>query len=117
MSIKFQIEMVVLALTFVWITMHLVRQNEGEVRQMKTWLALAVGMVVIAIFPEIPWYFAHILRFEQLSNFLILMAVLVLLVLALMQHIKLIKHESEMKELVQQISILKSVIMNKKNNE
>ena len=77
------------------------------------WIVISLVMIVISIFDVIPVYFAGLLGFELTSNFLLSLTIFFLLVIAFLQTMTLSKQKEQIKHLVQELSILKSHVVEK----
>ena len=67
-------------------------------------------MVICALFPSIPGWFSRILGFQLTSNFVLFLAVILLMVLLFFQTIQISKQKEAIKDLIQEVSMVKKDI-------
>lgn len=101
------ISMIIFSLLFLFFVVNSIRKSTFNLEYSLLWLAVAVIMVVFAVFPSIPEYLSQFLGFETMSNFLLVMAVLFSLLQLIMFTKQITKQSNEIKRLIQEISILK----------
>lgn len=107
MPIQLRIIAIVLAIGFFIFTVRLVRQDRAEVRHMLKWLLLAIIILIGALFPDFAAKIATFLGMHTLASLVLFVLVGLLLVISLRYQMSLISAEKQLKNLVQEISLLK----------
>lgn len=113
MPIQLQIIAIILAICFFILTIHLIKKDHAEVRQMTKWLALACVLVLGALFPKIATLLAKFLGITTLTSLVLYVLTAILLVYSLTTSITLIKNERQLKVLTQELSLLKKKVFDK----
>ncbi|MBO0470845.1 DUF2304 domain-containing protein [Enterococcus sp. DIV0242_7C1] len=107
MSGILRVEMVLFSLIFFIYIIRSINKNVFLLKNAIRWLIISVGLVVVAVFPELPEWFSRKLGFETTSNFLLIMAIFVLLFIEIKNSALLSKQQNQIKLLTQELSILK----------
>lgn len=107
------IVMLVASVFFLYIVVRNINKNTILFDQAFMWIIISLVLIVIAIFDDIPVYFARLLGFGLTSNFLLSLAIFLLLVVVFLHTITISKQKEQIKQLVQEVSILKSHIREK----
>lgn len=108
MSVILRIEMLIFSLIFFIYIVRAINKNVFLLKNAIWWLVTSFGLVIFALLPEIPEWLATALGFETTSNFLLLIAVFVLLFIEIKNSVILSKQQTQIKTLIQELSILKS---------
>lgn len=98
---------------FLYIVVRNINKNRILFDQAFMWIIISLVLIVIAVFDEIPVYFAQLLGFGLTSNFLLSLAIFFLLVVVFLHTITISKQKEQIKQLVQEVSILKSHVREK----
>ena len=106
----FSLVMLVTALLFLYFVIRGINKNKILFDQAAMWLALGILMVICALFPSIPGWFSRILGFQLTSNFVLFLAVILLMVLLFFQTIQISKQKEAIKDLIQEVSMVKKDI-------
>ena len=106
------IVMLIASIFFLYLVIRNINKNNILFEQAFMWIVISLVMIIISIF-VIPGYFAGLLGFELTSNFLLSLAIFFLLVIAFLQTMTLSKQKEQIKHLVQELSILKSHVVEK----
>ena len=114
MPMQLRVLAIILALAFFAYTIQLIKKDKAEIRHMLKWLILAFIMLFGSIFTGVGVYVAHILGIKTLSSLALFILVGLLLVITLKYQMSLISAEKQIKNLVQEISLLKKKIDEKK---
>ena len=93
------------------------KKNSMSIKSSIAWLLLPIVFIVIAIFPEPLASFANWLGFETLSNFIFLIVIALLIVICFFLTINLSKQQTKITKLIQELSILKDKINDKKSQK
>ena len=111
------IVMLVASIFFLYLVIRNTNKNNILFEQAFMWIVISFVMIIISIFDVIPGYFARLLGFVLTSNFLLSLAIFFLLVIAFLQTMTLSKQKEQIKHLVQELSILKSHVETKEEND
>ncbi|MBO0423898.1 DUF2304 domain-containing protein [Enterococcus plantarum] len=107
MSPILRIEMLLFSLLFFVYIIRSINKNIFLLKNAIRWLFISAGLVIFALFPKLPEWFAKLLGFETTSNFLIIAAIFVLLFIEIKNSALLSKQQNQLKLLIQELSILK----------
>jgi hypothetical protein len=89
------------AVTFIVIAGR-VRKARVRIDDSIFWIVFSLALLVIAIFPDIPIFFARLFGFQATSNFVFLVVITVLLMREFLNTIKISTLNSRLDELVQE---------------
>ncbi|MCS4488037.1 DUF2304 domain-containing protein [Streptococcus sciuri] len=103
----FSLVILVTSLLFLYFVIRGINKNKILFEQAAMWLLLGFLMVFCALFPSIPEWFGNLLGFQLTSNFILFLAVIVLMVLLFLQTIQMSKQKEEIKDLIQEVSMVK----------
>jgi len=110
MPIQLRVLAVILAILFFFYAIHLVRKDKAEIRHMLKWLVLALIILFGSLFPQVGSDVAHFFGIETLTALSLFILVGVLLIIVLKYQMSLISAEKQIKNLVQEISLLKKKV-------
>ena len=110
------IVMLVASIFFLYLVIRNINKNNILFEQAFMWIVISFFMI-ISVFDSIPGYFAKLLGFELTSNFLLSLTIFFLLVIGFLQTMTLSKQKEQIKHLVQELSILKSQVETKEEND
>ncbi|MFC4653052.1 DUF2304 domain-containing protein [Lactococcus nasutitermitis] len=110
MPVQLRILAIILAIIFFIYTVQLVRKDRAEIRHMLKWLVLALLILFGAIFSDLGSKIAHILGINTLSSLALFMLVAMLVIICLKYQMSLISAEKQIKNLVQELSLLKKEV-------
>lgn len=110
MPIQLRILAIILAAFFFVYTIRLVRKDRAEIRHMLKWFVLALILLVGSLIPDFGTSIAHLLEIGTLTSLALYFLVGALLLICLKYQISLISAEKEIKNLVQEVSLLKKKI-------
>ena len=105
MSVLLRIEMIVLALVFIVLVFRTVNKQRLQMRFSLVWLMISFAMMVVAIFPQIVITLSGWAGVEVPSNFLYLLGIMALRVVAFFLTVHVSKQADEIKRLTQMLSI------------
>ena len=111
------IVMLVASIFFLYLVIRNINKNNILFEQAFMWIVISLVMIVISVFDSIPGYFAKLLGFELTSNFLLSLTIFFLLVIGFLQTMTLSKQKEQIKHVVQELSILKSQVDTKEEND
>ena len=107
------IVMLLASILFLYIVVRNINKNTILIDQAFLWIIISFVLIFIVLFDKVPIYFAHLLGFELTSNFLLSLAIFFLLVMAFLHTITISKQKEQIKQLIQELSIVKSSIQQK----
>lgn len=107
MSVILRVEMLIFSSIFFVYIIRSINKNVFLLKNAILWLFISVGLVIFAVFPKIPDWLATTFGFETTSNFLLIIAVFVLLFIEIKNSALLSKQQNQIKLLIQELSILK----------
>lgn len=110
MPVQLKILAIILAFAFFIYTIRLVRQDKAEIRHMLKWLILALVILIGAVFSDFFRNFAHFMGITTLTSLSLYILVGLLLLISLRYQMSLISAEKQIKNLVQELSILKKEV-------
>lgn len=108
MNMMLSAVMIACSLLFLVYVIRSINRNIFLLKNAILWLFVALVLVIFAAAPGIPEFFSKLLGFETVANFLLFFAVIVLLVMELKNTITASKQQMKIKNLIQELSILKS---------
>ena len=85
--------------------MHFIRKSRVRIEDTMFWIVMCLGLVVISIFPQIPYWFARILQVESPANFVFLVMIAILLINQFYMTLKISRMHIKITELVQRLAI------------
>ncbi|MGX7025117.1 DUF2304 domain-containing protein [Vagococcus hydrophili] len=109
--------MIVFSICFLGFIIKLIRSATFTLEHSLMWLAIGIIMLLFSVFPKIPEYFADLLGFETMSNFLLVMAVFFSLAQLIIFTKHITKQTNDIKSLIQEVSILKEKIERKEKEK
>lgn len=92
------------ATVLVFVVRKIKRSQFGAIDSL-FWLALSAGLLVVAIFPEIAYFFAGLLGIESPANFVFLVLIAVLLVREFTLQAEVTALKKKLVSLVQEMSL------------
>lgn len=110
MPIQLRVLAIILAIFFFAYTVRLVRKDRAEIRHMLKWLIVALIILIGASIPEEGSRIAHLLGITNLTALALFVLVGILLIISLKYQISLISAEKQIKDLVQEVSLLKKKV-------
>lgn len=101
---------VTLSIVFLVYVVQLIKKDKAEIRHMLKWLILAFIILFGALFAELGSDIAHMLGITTLTSLSLFILVGLLLLISLKYQMSLISAEKQIKNLVQEVSLLKKEI-------
>ncbi len=117
MSTTLKVFLVIILLLFSYLVIHKINKQSISMRYSCIWLVMIMFLMIIAIFPEHIIKIAQVLGFEKSSNMIFLIAIAVLFYITFLLTITVSKQNDKIKDLIQEISILKKNNKEKRNND
>ena len=101
------IVMLVASVLFLYFVFRNINQNNILFEQAFMWIIIGFVLIIISVFDWIPVSIAKLLGFELTSNFVMSLAIFFLLVIVFLHTISISKQKEQIKQLVQELSIMK----------
>lgn len=108
MSIKLTILIIIGAVGLVILSTYFLRKGRIPEKYALLWYAMALILLLVAIFPGLFTWFAKRLGFYPMSTFIIGLFILIILLLVMALTIMMAGQKKKTTMLIQEISILKS---------
>lgn len=108
MNMVLSVVMILFSILFLMYVVRSINRNVFLLKNAILWLFLSFALVVFAVLPGIPEFVSKLLGFETASNFLLFFAVIILLGMELKNSMTNSKQQTQIKNLIQELSILKS---------
>lgn len=100
--------MFIVAIAFFIFVIRSINQNKLTLKRSTSLLVLSLGLVIFSIFPQFPEALSDFFGFETTANFLYFCAIVYLLAFSILQSILVSVQEEKIKNLIQEVSIIKS---------
>lgn len=110
MSLFLQIEMFILALLIFYFIIRMVNKSAFSIRRAAPWIFVGLTIIFISLFPQVVSFVAHKAGFALTMNFLLFGSILFVFFLELMNTSSNTKKDDQIKELIQEISILRQKV-------
>jgi hypothetical protein len=110
MPFQLRILAIVIAVMFAGYIFFLVRRSRSDVLRQRKWFFLALIMIVGSVFPDFGWDVARFLGFTTYSTFTIYIIIVIILLFIFRMEMSLIVAEKQVKELIQEVSLLKEEV-------
>ena len=107
MSIQLRILLIVGALVVLIAIVHKVRGSNIKIADTTFWVVLSAIILIIAIFPQIPYFFSDLLGITSPANFVFFCMFVILLVYAFHQTLKISELRSKLIQLSQDIALVR----------
>lgn len=114
MDFKLRIFLIVLLFIGIYMIFGTIKKKDLEVRYGMYWTIIFGFMLVLIIFPNIIEFIASLCGFKEAPNLLFLVAIFILFYIVFRIYITLSKLQEINRSLVQEISILKHDLKDKK---
>ena len=116
MELHLQIISIIISVLFLLFLFNQLRKRVLELKYTLIWLAVSVTLVCFSIFPQFVFWLTELLHIEVPANTLFLFGIFFLMVITLMQNIIISKLREQVKDLIQEVGILKSESSNKREH-
>lgn len=101
LSMSLRISLIIVAIVFIVIVINNVGRKKLLLQYSLSWLIIAVGMIMFAVFPKIAVMLSKAVNVKEPSNFVYAVGLLILLYLLLGLTRRVSKQNAEMRNLVQ----------------
>lgn len=82
-----------------------IRKSQFSINDTLYWLFFAVLLLIMSIFPKIPYFFSSLLGFEAPSNFIFVVMIFLLFVKIFLMSVKISSLENKLYALVQKYAL------------
>ncbi len=89
------------ALTF-WIIVRRIKKASARIDDVIVWIVFSLSLLVVAIFPNIPTFLAHLFGFQATSNFVFLAVITILVLREFTNTLKISKLNARLNELIEE---------------
>lgn len=110
MSFVQQFIMAFVSFALLFIVIRMVVKRGLQLRYALLWLALSLIMIACSLFPDPLFELAHLLGFQNSSNFIFVLAILFLLTISLVLTAIVGKQATAVKNTVQRVAILENEV-------
>lgn len=104
----FSILMLIIAVSFLYFVIRSINKNSFLFSNAALWLVVGIVLILFSLFPSIPNFLAALFGFQLTSNFLLFLAVFLLILLVFSQSIQLSKQKNQITTLIQELSMMRS---------
>lgn len=108
MDIKTRIFLIVGSIVFFVFLISIFKKSKISIDMATLWIVLAMVMIIIAMFPEVVYFFANLIGIESPTNALFLVIIFVLLVLVFYLFMKTSILENKLNKMIENFAIEKS---------
>lgn len=117
MSIVLRCVLIIVSLLTFMVIVKRIRNAKVQIEYSLFWIVFAVGLSLLAFFPEVATIAATVLGIQSPANFIFLFVIFVLLIHQFFNSIKISQIENKLKELTQELAVreLKSKEVEKKD--
>ncbi|GAB2026176.1 DUF2304 domain-containing protein [Lactovum odontotermitis] len=110
MPFQLRILAIIIAVLFAGYIFFLVRRSRSDVLRQRKWIFLSLVMILGSVFSDFGWKVARLLGFTTYSTFTIYIIIVIILLFIFRMELSLIVAEKQVKELIQEVSILKEKV-------
>lgn len=107
MPLQLRIIAVILSVLFFIYVIQLIKKDKAEIRHMLKWFILGLIILFGSLFPRTGSHIAHFLGINTLTSLALFILVGLLLIISLKYQMSLISAEKQIKNLVQELSLVK----------
>lgn len=107
MNRDLQISLLIASIIMLLFVLFFVKRNKMNIHYSIIWIVLAIGMIVISLFPSIFISFKNLIGIEVASNAVFLITIFVLYCLSFFVYLAISKHNNEIIKLNYEIADLK----------
>lgn len=105
MTLAFRLLLILGALVIFVAMMRKIRKSEVKISDSVFWLLFVASLVVLAIFPEISFFFSNLLGIESPANLMFLYVIAVLLVREFVSTAEISRLRSKLTTLTQELAL------------
>ena len=115
LSASLRISLIIIAIIFITIVINNVARKKLLLQYSLSWLVIAAGMIIFAVFPKIAVMLSKLVHIKEPSNFVYAVGLLILLYLLMGLTGKVSKQSAEIRNLAQYDAINR--FLSDKNNK
>ena len=105
MSAMLRVFLVVCAVVVLGFVVRKIKKSQLSATGSIYWLLLSLALVVIAVFPQIAFFFSDLLGFQSASNFVFLAVIALLLIRQFSLQTQITQLQTKLTALVQEIAL------------
>lgn len=117
MTIGLRIVLLIVALLSCIFVVRKIRKAQMRIEDTLFWIVIAVGTLILGIFPQIAFYCASLLRIQSPVNFVYLVFIFILLFKVFILTVQVSQLQEKIKKLVQHVAIYEKNILDEKKEE
>lgn len=102
MSVSLRVFCVVGSILTFWIITRRIKRASVRIGDMIIWILFSFALMLIAIFPDIPRFFAQLFGFQAMSNFVFLAVITILLMREFNNTLKISELNARLDELIEE---------------
>lgn len=101
MSPLFSVTLIIGALLTFWLVLNKIRKAEVTIADSTFWFLFALSLVLMGVFPQIPFFFASVFSIESPANFVFMYVIAVLVIREFYTTVEVSQLRAKMRSLVQ----------------
>lgn len=105
MSIEIRVLLIVVSILTLWYVQRKIRKAQIKIEDAFYWLIVSACLVVISIFPQIPFYLSEILGFMAPINLVFLVIIFLLLIKIFLLSIKVSQLDAKLTALAEEVAL------------
>lgn len=114
MDIRTRLFLIVGSLVFFIILISILKKSKISIDMATLWIVFAIGMIVIAVFPEVVYFFTSLIGIESPTNAVYLVVIFVMLILIFYLFMKTSVLENKLNKMIENFAIDKEKHKNEK---
>lgn len=114
MDIRTRLFLIVGSLVFFIILISILKKSKISIDMATLWIVFALGMIVIAVFPEVVYFFTSLIGIESPTNAVYLVVIFVMLILIFYLFMKTSVLENKLNKMIENFAIDKEKHKNEK---
>ena len=112
MSLTLQIILICVSFITLLYMCFKIRKSQMNIEDTLFWALFTAWLLLIAIFPQIPYFFSEVIGIESPVNFLFLSIIFIVFIKLFYMTIKISKLENKIKQLAQYIALTETDLKN-----
>ncbi len=105
MTVSYRLLLAIAALLILLVMLRKIRKSEVKISDSLFWLFFVVSLIVLAVFPEIAFFFSELLGIESPANLVFLYVIALLLIREFASTVEISRLRSKLTALVQESAL------------
>lgn len=105
MPLVLRITLIFISLVFIFFVIKKVNSGKLQTQFSLIWLFISAAIIIIALFPQLVYFIANLLKIEASSNLVYLLGIVVILFLLVNITIRMSKQDNDIRIMVQNFGI------------